>query len=173
MRRLGAFIGAAATLVGLISGGIAIVQYLHRNSGPPTFRDSIDTATGVTTFLPFVDASNGQVVRLDTQCLYHQRPRVCTDWADSLGHAVVIIDLNTDPSCPPDRTSPCPGSTVLYFYEKDTSEAQVDNGQYGAGNIVVHGYFTISKRGNLGTLPPTATAIYLTAVPADQVHHGG
>ena len=173
MKRIGAFIAAVATLVGLISGGIAIVQYLNRNSGPVTFHDSIDTATGVTSFLRFVDAHDGQVVQLETRCLYHDGPRVCADYADPLGNAAAIIDLNTDPSCPPDRTAPCPGSTVLYFFEKDTSEAQIDNGQYGAGNMVVRGYFTISRRGSLGTLPQDATAVYLTAVPADQVHRGG
>ncbi len=82
---------------------------------------------------------------------------------------MTLLDLNEDAACEPDRQIPCEGTVVLHFFTKDVSEAQVDNGQYGAGNLVVRGYFALSKRGNLGSLPPGATAIYLTAVPPQDV----
>ncbi len=124
-------------------------------------------------FLAFADTHDGKVVKLETQCLYHAGARSCVDQADPLNSATVLLDLNDDASCPPDRQGPCDGSVVLFFFEQSASDAQIDNGQYGAGSIVVRGYFTLSKRGHLGTLPATASAIYLTAVPADKVPKAG
>lgn len=166
---IAAVIGAVATVVGIISGAIAISDYLHRDKGPAKFTESLDTSKGMRDFLSFADSHDSKVVRLETQCVYHDGPRSCVDQADPLENATVLLDLNDDDSCAPDRQGPCDGSVVLFFFAENASDAQIDNGQYGAGSIVVRGYFTLSKRGNLGTLPPGATAIYLTAVAADKV----
>jgi hypothetical protein len=158
----------AATLVTLVSGGIAIFQFLTRDGGPAAFADDLHTAAGAESFLEFARENDGDVVRLDTRCLYRDGPRTCLDRRDPLERAAVLLDLNADRGCPPDQDQPCPGSVVLAFFVDDVSQAQVDNGEYGAGSVVVHGYFAVSVRGRLGTLPPGVTAIYLTAVPAEQ-----
>jgi hypothetical protein len=168
-RRVGAAIGALAAVVGLIAGGLAIVEFVQRASGPATFTDPLHTSAGMRAFLRFADEHDGEVVRLDTRCLYQEGPRTCVDQSYPIDPDVVLLDLNDGGTCEPDRQGPCDGSVVLYFFTKDVSEAQIDNGEYGAGSIVVRGYFTLSKRGNLGTLPPGAMAIYLTAVPPQDV----
>lgn len=170
---MAALIGGVATVIGIISGAIAIADYMGRDKGPATFSESLDTTAGMRNFLAFADDNDGKVVRLETQCVYHKGPRSCVDQADPIGDAVVLLDLNADPSCSPERQAPCDGSVVLFLFAQNVSDAQIDNGQYGAGSIVVRGYFTLSKRGNLGTLPPGVTAIYLTAVPAENVPERG
>jgi hypothetical protein len=170
---IAAIIGAIATVIGIISGAIAIADYLGRDKGPAVFSESVDTASGMRNFLSFADKNDGKVVKLDMRCVYHDGPRTCVDQEDFLHQAAVLLDLNADTSCEPDRQAPCDGSVVLFFFEQSSSEAQIDNGEFGAGSIVVRGYFTLSKRGNLGTLPPGVTAIYLTAVPAEKAPKAG
>jgi hypothetical protein len=168
-RKLAALVAGVATLIGLVTGVIAISDYLNRDTGPARFTESIDTTTGMRNFLAFADEHDSELVRLEFQCVYHEGPRSCVDQSDPLGQAAVLLDLNANTACDPNRQYPCDGSVILFFYAKNVSEAQIDNGSFGAGSIVIRGYFTLSKRGNLGTLPPGATAIYLTAVPPEQV----
>lgn len=168
-RKLAGLVAGVATVIGLITGAIAISDYLNRDTGPAKFTESVDTTTGMRNFLAFADEHDGELVRLEFQCVYREGSRSCVDQSDPFGQAAVLLDLNANPACEPDRQYPCDGSVVLYFFVKNISEAQIDNGQFGAGSIVIRGYFTLSKRGNLGTLPPGVTAIYLTAVPVEQV----
>ena len=55
----------------------------------------------------------------------------------------------------------------MHLSRKDTFDAQLDNGPYGAGHIVVHGYFAISLRQALGSAPPEVQHIFLRAVPPE------
>jgi hypothetical protein len=48
-------------------------------------------------------------------------------------------------------------------------DAHVDNGKYGAGNVVVRGYFAISLRNALGSAPQDVKHIYLRAVASEMV----
>jgi len=50
---------------------------------------------------------------------------------------------------------------------KGTFDPQLDNGPYGAGHIVVHGYFAISLRQALGSTPSEVQHIFLRAVPPE------
>ena len=161
---------AIATIIGVLSGAIAIYEFVNRDKGPAVFTGTVDSASGMRDFLSFADEHDNELVKLDLKCVYHDdEPMACVQQGDALDRAVVLLDLNDDPSCEPDRQGPCDGSVVLFFFAEHTDDAQIDNGEYGAGSIVVRGYFNLAKRGNLGTLPPGVTAIYLTAVPPNQV----
>ncbi|WP_203912375.1 hypothetical protein [Rhizocola hellebori] len=169
-RRWTKLVTAIATIVGVISGAIAIYEFVNRDKGPAVFTGAVDTAAGMRGFLDFADEHDGQLVKLDLKCVYHDdQPMACVQQADPLEQAVTVLDLNDDPSCEPDRESACDGSVILYFFADRVADAQIDNGEFGAGSIVVRGYFNLAKRGNLGILPPSVTAIYLTAVPANEV----
>jgi hypothetical protein len=161
---------AIATFIGVISGTIAIYEFVNRDKGPAVFAGTVDSASGMRDFLTFADEHDGELVHLDLKCVYHDDQQMtCVQQEDTLERAVALLDLNDDPGCDPDRESACDGSVILFFFADKVDDAQIDNGDYGAGSIVVHGYFNLAKRGNLGTLPPTVTAIYLTAVPPNQV----
>ncbi|MBB5868881.1 hypothetical protein F4553_002260 [Allocatelliglobosispora scoriae] len=166
-RLIGGIVAGVATLIGITSGVIGIAEFLDR--GTPAFAQPIDTVEGMREFLSFADEHDGELVRLETRCVFHDGPMPCSQQGDPLQRASVLLDLNADPSCDPDRVQPCTGSVVLFFFAENVTDAQIDNGEYGAGSIVVRGYFTVSRRGSLGTLPEGTTAIYLTAVPADEV----
>ena len=163
-------VAAIATVIGVISGAIAIYEFVNRDKGPAVYTGTVDSAAGMRELLNFVDEHDGELVNLDLKCVYQDdEPMACVQQADMLDRAVVLLDLNDDPSCDPERDQPCDGSVILFFFADRVEDAQIDNGEYGAGSIVVRGYFNLAKRGNLGTLPPTVTAIYLTAVPPNQV----
>ncbi|HZM74081.1 MAG TPA: hypothetical protein VFC19_00055 [Candidatus Limnocylindrales bacterium] len=163
-------VAALVSIIGVVSGAIAIYEFVTRDRGPASYTGTVESATGMREFLSFADKHDGELVHIDLKCVYRDdRPMACVQQADPLNRAAVLLDLNDDPSCQSLRESACDGSVILFLFTANVDDAQVDNGEYGAGSIVVRGYFNLSKRGNLGTLPPTTTAIYLTAVPSNQV----
>ena len=162
-------VAVIATVIGIVSGAIAIYEFVNRDTGPAAFTGTVQSAEGMREFLDFADDHDGELVRLDLRCVYQDGPMACVQQADPFDRAKVVLDLNDDPRCDPGREFACEGSVLLLFFSDGSETAQVDNGEYGAGSIVARGYFNLSKRGNLGTLPPGTTAIYLTAVSPDRV----
>ena len=99
------------------------------------------------------------------------RQRSCV-WADVGEKTETVLFITTRPNCPLSQNA---GEATgwdcvthwVHLSRKDPFDAQLDNGPYGAGHIVVHGYFAISLRQALGSAPPEVHHIFLRAVPPE------
>jgi hypothetical protein len=118
----------------------------------------------------FADQNDCQVRRIDVECLAEEGAQSCIPAPPTAGAGEeMVLYLSVHPRLPLsfDASSkitgmPCVTPRVQLSRE-DAIDAQVDNGEYGAGNVVVHRYSAISLREALGTAPPQVKHIFLLA----------
>jgi hypothetical protein len=179
LKAAGAIIVGVATVASLLVAWLTLQEQLRQIEAqtrrPPSFNRSLDSHAAVTEFVRFAEQNDYQVRRIDATCLNEGDqsclwvPELTFEGDENDPKVLVLSDqrgcrLARDPNGPIDLDQVSCGKTWLHITVANPFDAQVDNGAYGAGNIVVHGYFAISLRPSLGSAPPDVKHVYLRAV---------
>ena len=152
-KRLTALIGTVAAIVGIIGGTIGIVKACKPQGpqGPAAFTADLGQQANVDNLVSFAKSNDGKVVRLEVTCR-----------SDS-----PFCNGNIKPDRPEEAAllpvSASVGKYWFHIYTKD-SDATANNGSYGAGSLVVKGYFTVNVQGVLGAEPQDVQNIELHGV---------
>jgi hypothetical protein len=158
------------------SGAVTPSGNSGNGAATPSFTEPLTTAPGPGDFRAFLKANDDRVVRLDTSCL----PPGNGAWIGCRWHAgdlpaqvgkengnrETLVEITSDTTCDIDHAALfCKNDpTLLEFEVSNTTSAEVDNGKYGADNLVFQGYFVVHYGVGFGDLPPYLLAIRLTAV---------
>lgn len=154
--RLGAILATIAALIGIVGGAIAVWQFVQnrvdRFEGDVTHQATADRLVN------FATGHDARVVWLNLTCRASTAP-------------APACDGNTPPPFDEQALLPIHASSGRYWLHIYTagSDVQADNGPYGAGSLVVKGYFTISVRGVLGSDPPDVQNVDLHGVSSSSV----
>ena len=159
-KKVAAFIGIIAAIITIIAGGIAIWQAIHPN-GPDTFEGDVTQASTANSLISFLQSHDGKVIRLDITCV-SPGPSTACDVSSSSNDSNPILPLPVGGD----------GSSAAYWLHLDPAgtNVEMDNGSYGAGSLVIRGYFEVSVRGVLGSDPPNVQNVFLTGVNSSAVH---
>ncbi len=179
LKAAGAATVGLATVASVLIAWVQLSEQLHQieeqTRRPPSFNKSLDTHAAVAEFISFAKGNDYQVRRIDTMCL-NEGEQSCL-WAPKLEdpqdkNPPIVLVLSDRGGCrlsggsvdPAEEDQVDCGKYWVHITVANKFDAQVDNGAYGAGNIVVHGYFAISLRHSLGSAPADVEHIYLRAV---------
>ena len=152
-KQIGALIGIIAAIIGITSGGIAIVKSLQNHLD--TFEGNVAQQTTADNFVSFTNNHDGKVVWLNITCV----------------SSTVMCFV---PGETQETTLPIHATSGEYWFHIDTAgtDAQANNGQYGAGLLVVKGYFEVSVQGVLGAYPQEVQNTFLKGVDSSAVNKG-
>jgi hypothetical protein len=156
-----AWIGTAAAIIGIIGGIIGIAKACEDDpppKGPATFTGELNSPTSADKFVSLANANDGKVVRLNVTCRY----------------GGLVCEGNSRPSLTgEDALLPVFTRTGRYYFHIYTegSDATANNGSYGAGSLVVKGYFTVNVQGELGSEGRGIQNVDLHGVSAAQVNN--
>jgi len=158
-KKLAAFIGIAAAVITIIAGVIAIWQAIHPN-GPDKFSGDVTQQSIANNLISFLQSHDGKVIQLDITCVVPNSSTTVCDRGSASNESIIPLPVGGD------------GFSAAYWLRIDPAgtNAQVNNGSYGAGNLVVKGYFEVSVQGVLGDAPPTVQNIFLKGVDSSAVH---
>jgi hypothetical protein len=153
-----AVVAGVGVLVGLVTGLFTLRDKL---TGPPTFQSMIESTDQAADFASFLKDSDGKQVQLDVTCKWSS---TACHWANSnKGESSPdeeILVLYTSQPCD-DMFACTSGAYWLNLTKDPTSNVQINNGQYGAGSLVVKGSFSVGVEGQLGSTPPEVTNVAL------------
>ena len=177
----------AGIVVGLATIASFVVAWLQLNSQleqieaqtrpPVIFDQRIDSPASVSAFISFATENDYQVRRVNLECLLDEGQGSCA-WVRQAAVATesgeTILYVSTKPGCrlSVQNVNPTGSDCVTHWIhvrKGDPFDAQVDNGEFGAGNVVVRGYFAISLRNALGSAPQNVRHIFLRAVAPEMV----
>lgn len=162
-------IALVASVLAIIGSVLGIQKALNDRRGDPSFKGPIAAATDARRFVSFLEKNDQKDVVLDIQCVPTTTNDFCADESNpndmqpvqvTKDEFVEVLEVFTGLPC--NAESPnfgCPGTIWVAFRTPLNSEAQVNNGSFGAGNLVVKGKFRVLVRGGLGTLPPNVQLI--------------
>jgi hypothetical protein len=177
---------AAGIVVGLATIASFVVAWLQLKSQleqieaqtrpPVIFDQRIDSPASVSAFVSFATENDYQVRRVNLECLLDEGQGSCA-WvrqAVASESGETILYVSTKPGCRLGVLNGNPTSADcvthwIHVRKGEPFDAQVDNGEYGAGNVVVRGYFAISLRNALGSAPQNVKHIFLRAVAPEMV----
>ncbi len=171
-----------------MAAAIAIWQAVNPDE-PDEYEGALSDPEAASQFIEFLRDRDGEIVRVEATCLGHEpesgppdyRQAWCGMRWDELtpfgpAHPMngrddlteVWLELNNT-DCLLGNGSTCPGTVQVNFYGPLDSDANFDNGSYGAGNLVVSGFFAVDVNGRLGTAQPHVdNVIYMRAVNNDE-----
>ena len=162
-----------ATIVGITGGIIGIARSCQGDPGTPSFEGSVEPRDNARALAAFLTAHDADVVKLDVTCPSNQRAATSCNGnvepsnapvATREGEQVGIMELFTERACPAtDARARCSGTYWMVFRVPSSTDAQVDNGGFGAGGLVAKGTFKAFDRGNLGGAPRDVHVVELVA----------
>lgn len=146
-----AIVGGVAVLVGLVTGVLTLQGQL---TGPPTFKSTIESVDQSADFAIFLKDNDGKQVQLDVTC--KSSSTACdmpnADEAPALSNQDTLVLYTLHPC---DHMFECfSGAYWIHLTKDPSSNAQINNGGYGAGSWVVKGPFSVNVEGQLGSRPP-------------------
>ena len=146
-------LGIAVSITTLI--GFALVVYDRvRPTGPPSYREAIDSAEAASEFAEFLRDHDGRVVELVVDC-HHGEPSRCYTPDPEVGEMfettfdTSYFTLNLFEGEPCEDVYDCPDSWFLFFDQGETDGDIYDTA--GAGTIRVTGYWRV-KQGGLSSI---------------------
>jgi hypothetical protein len=151
-----AIVGGLAVLVGLVTG---VLTLRDKFTGPPTFNAMIESTDQSVDFVNFLKSNDGKQVHLDVTCKYSSTACHVPSSNESLPGETILV-LYTQHPCS-DMFECTSGAYWLNLTKDPTSNVQINNGQYGAGSLVVKGPFSVAVEGQLGSNPPDVTNVTL------------
>jgi hypothetical protein len=162
-----------ATIVGITGGIIGIARSCEGDPGTPSFAGSVEPRANARDLASFLTDHDGEVVKLNVTCSGKQRAgKGCNGNVEPSnapgdtreGEQVGIMELFTERACPASDARPrCAGTYWMVLRVPSSTDAQVDNGGFGAGGLVAKGIFKALDRGNLGSVPPHVHVVELVA----------
>ncbi|HWS82849.1 MAG TPA: hypothetical protein VN207_01170 [Ktedonobacteraceae bacterium] len=155
-KQIGALIGILAAFIGIVTGAMAIVQSLQnridRFEGDVTQQGTADS------FINFAKDHDTKVVWLNITCVRGSLSVSCC--------AATRIDCDAPPQMGKDIILSVHGTSAKYWFHINAadSDAQINNGSYGAGSLVIKGYFEFSVQGVLGAEPQDVQNVFLKGI---------
>lgn len=163
-KTIGAVIGGIAAIIGIITGVIAIVHSLQNHID--SFEGEVAQQATADNFVSFANNHDGKVVWLNITCL------------SSLPGSVCCAATRENCDAPPEMDGyliiSVHGTSAKYWFHINTAgtDAQANNGSYGAGALVLKGYFEVSVQGVLGGEPQDVQNTFLKGVDSSAVNKG-
>lgn len=161
-KKLWGAVVAISILVGIVAGIVTIYQLFQNRID--RFEGDIGEQAKADGLVDFVQSHDAKVVWFNVVC--HE---------DLPGHPCETGVAGSEL----DQQSRAEGKLVIavhatsgdyWFHVKtDNSNAEADNGPYGAGSIVIKGYFTVSVRGRTGITPPNIQNFNLDGVDSSTI----
>jgi hypothetical protein len=133
---------------------VSVIQLRDRLSGTPDYVGSVAQRDGAQDFIEFLESHDGSVVKLDVSC--DSSPGGTCESTET-------VDLWVAPDGVENAETPYAIDTVT----DATSDVQVDNGEFGAGGLVIKGRFSVLVKGELGSTLPGVQNIQLRGLSAE------
>lgn len=161
-------------ILGVPVAGYKLYDSYIEHQGTPTFSGRIEEQDTAQDFVDFLNDHDDEVVELDVECVPFDEPAWCTQ-ADSetyteygqfggdAGDAASLLEVFTETPCAASQDW-CDGTYWVFPILLNGSDERVDNGEFGAGALVVKGEFKVAMYGGLGSKPAAVDNVTITAV---------
>jgi hypothetical protein len=147
----GAKAGVAGAILAAAALALGVWQYVQAQTPSYGSQTDIDNTQNAGDLIDFLKSNESKKVHLDFYCLGTGGGGCDTasTTQESIfeGNPVIAVSAN--------------GQTYWIHAASGSGNAEVDNGRFGAGAIVVKGDFNVSVRGPSGTSPPGIQNIVL------------
>lgn len=158
--------GIIVATLGAVASILSIIAFIRSNDAPDKFEGQITRPEAAKNFVDFAKANDGKIVYLNVECIYSEEGS-CAQNQDPISKDPVL-EVYTGSRC--ELGQGCKGGNWFRIhYDPNTSDASVSNGPYGAGSLVIKGYFSASLRGVLGANPQEIINFQLNAVDRKDV----
>src|SRR5258708_10943410 len=148
-KQLAASIGGAACFIGIIAGGIGIAQFFQHHID--RFEGDVTRQATADSFISFIKNHDAKVIWMNISCA-----ETTTCYVPGETQEIIL---------------PIQASSGKYWFHINTAgtDAQANNGSYGAGALVLKGYFEVSVQGVLGSDPQDVENIFLKGIDSSTV----
>jgi hypothetical protein len=154
--------GGICVLIGAIAGVIVIVA--HFQNTIDRFEGDISQQATADGFVSFALGHDTKTVWVNVVCHYYQPGHPC-ETGDASSPLVSQGEAENDTVIAVHATA---GDYWIHINTAST-DAAADNGSFGAGTIVIKGYFSVNDRGGLGSTPSNVYNILLKGVDSSTI----